>query len=78
MAKLKLIENNIEEALLIINDTLAMLQKYNNQAKIIYILFEKLFIDIVKKEEITAVNIQSEEQKLALASSDGKLSRLLN
>ncbi len=78
MARLKLSESKTEEALLIINDTLALLQKYNNQAKIIYVLFEKLFIDTVKAEEISAVNIQSEEQKLALASSDGKLSRLLD
>ena len=78
MTLLKLKENKTEEALLIINDTLALLQKYNNQAKIIYVLFEKLFIDIVKTNNISAVNIQSEEQKLAIAASDGKLSRLLN
>ena len=78
MARLKLSEAAAEEALLIINDTLALLQKYNNQAKILYVLFEKLFIDTVKAEEISAVNIESEEQKLALVSSDGKLARLLN
>ncbi len=78
LARLKRTEGYIEESLLIINDSLALLQKFNNQAKIIYVLFEKLFIDIVKSENITAVNIQSEEQKLTLAASDGKLSRLLD
>ena len=67
-----------EEALLIINDTLALLQKSNNQAKIFYVLFEKLFIDTVKEYDISSINLDSEEQKLALATSDGKLSRLVN
>ena len=67
-----------EEALLIINDTLALLQKNNNQAKIFYVLFEKLFIDTVREYDISSINLESEEQKLALATSDGKLSRLAN
>ena len=77
IAKLKISNNEIEEALLIINDTLALLQKYANQSKIIYVMFEKLFVDIVKDYDISAVNIESEEQKLALAVSDGKFSRLI-
>lgn len=64
--------------MLIINDTLALLQKYNNQSKIIYILFEKLFIDLVKNEEFSSIDIESEEQKLALITSNGCLSRLTN
>ena len=73
-----LLKNSREEALLIINDTLALLQKSNNQAKIFYVLFEKLFIDTVKEYDISSINLDSEEQKLALATSDGKLSRLVN
>ena len=78
IAKLKIANSETEEALLIINDTLALLQKYNNQAKIIFVLFEKLFIDVVKSEEISSMNIESEEQKLLLETSDGKLARLIN
>lgn len=53
-----------EEALLMVNDTLASIQKFDNQAKIFYALFEKLYIDIAEKEEISAVDIESEKQKL--------------
>lgn len=78
IAKLQISESKPDEALLIINDTLALLQKYNNQSKIIYILFEKLFIDLVKNEEYSSIDIESEEQKLALITSNGCLSRLTN
>lgn len=78
IAKLQISESKQDEALLIINDTLALLQKYNNQSKIIYILFEKLFIDLVKNEEFSSIDIESEEQKLALITSNGCLSRLTN
>ena len=78
IARLLLKNSREEEALLIINDTLALLQKSNNQAKIFYVLFEKLFIDTVKEYDISSINLDSEEQKLALATSDGKLSRLVN
>ena len=67
-----------EEALLIINDTLALLQKSNNQAKLFFVLFEKLFIDTVQEYDITSINIDSEVQKLAIETADGKLSRLVN
>ena len=67
-----------EEALLIINDTLALLQKSNNQAKLFFVLFEKLFVDTVQEYDITSINIDSEVQKLAIETADGKLSRLVN
>ena len=78
IARLLLKNSREEEALLSINDTLALLQKSNNQAKIFYVIFEKLFIDTVKEYDISSINLDSEEQKLALAISDGKLSRLVN
>ena len=78
IARLLLKNSREEDALLIINDTLALLQNRNNQAKIFYVLFEKLFIDTVREYNISSINLDSEEQKLALATSDGKLSRLVN
>ena len=78
IARLLLKNSREEDALLIINDTLALLQNRNNQAKIFYVLFEKLFIDTVREYNISSINLDSEEQKLALATSDGKLSRLIN
>ncbi len=77
MARLRISNSEIESALLIINDTLALLQKYNNHSKIIYALFEKLFIDTVKEQGISAVNIDSEEQKLSQLAADGSLAKLI-
>ena len=77
IARLKISNSEIESALIIINDTLALLQKFNNHSKIIYALFEKLFIDTVKEAGISAVNIDSEEQKLAGLTSDGSLAKLI-
>ena len=77
LALLYLSDNKQNEALLIINDALALLQKNNNQAKIIYVLFEKLFIETAKALDLTSIDVESETQKLALAIGDGELSRLL-
>lgn len=77
IAKINITENKLNEALIIINDTLALLQKYNNQAQIIYVLFEKLFIETVRKLELDSIDLTSEEQKLALAVENGALKRLL-
>ena len=64
IAKLQLETGKPEEALLTINDTLAMLQKYDNQSAIMYTLFERFYIDIAKKQGLTSVDIDTEEQKL--------------
>ena len=77
LALLYLSDNKQNEALLIINDALALLQKNNNQAKIIYVLFEKLFIETAKALDLTSIDVESETQKLTLAIGDGELARLL-
>ena len=76
-AKLYLTENKNSEALFLINDTLALLQKYNNQFKVMYVLFEKLFIKTAQAMELDNIDIETEEQKLALENSNGKFARLL-
>ena len=65
MAKLYVTESKTEKAMLLINDSLAMLQKHQNKAKIIFALFEKLYIDTAKSANLASSNIDSEEQKLA-------------
>lgn len=75
---LKISSGNTEEALILINDTLALIQKYNNQSKIIYALFEKLYIQTVKDSNLTAADIESEEQKLLSINIDDSLVRILN
>ena len=65
-----------EEALNIVSDTLAILQKYNNTMMPVFVLLEKLFIEIVKSEGISSINLDSEEQKLAQISQEGTFVRL--
>ena len=65
IAELKLIQKKEEEALIIVNDALAMIQKYANSAKILYVLYEKLYLKIVKDSNLTPVDIEVEEQKLS-------------
>ena len=77
IARLYISDNKLHDALMIINDTLALIQKYNNQAKIVYILFEKLFIETAKSLGLDSIDISSEEQKLSLAAENGELSRLI-
>lgn len=64
-----------EEALLLINNSLADIQKFNNQAKLLYALFEKLYINITEKEKIAAIDIEAEKQKLVPLKE--KLKRVL-
>ena len=77
-AKLKLASQKTDEAFLYINDTLAMLQKFNNQSKIIYALFEKLYIQAAQEQGFAAVDVESENQKLLAVNSDNALSRILS
>lgn len=77
IAKLHIQNSRYDAAILLINDTLALLQKHNNQFKIMYVLFEKLFIEIAKITELNNIDTRTEEQKLAIENSDGKFARLL-
>lgn len=65
VAKLQISNQKPKEALLTINDALAMLQKYGNQAVVMYALFEKFYIDTVQEQGLASVDIESEQQKLA-------------
>ena len=42
-----------------------------------YVLFEKLFIKTAQAMELDNIDIETEEQKLALENSNGKFARLL-
>ena len=76
MAILKISDGDVNEALQQINDSLALIQRYENQAKVFYALFEKLFIDIAKVQKIVSIDINTEERKLALIAPGGELSRI--
>lgn len=64
LAKLNILSGRVEEALLIVNDSLALIRKNENQAQIIYAMFEKLYIEIVENNEIPNIDIEVEKQKL--------------
>ncbi len=76
IAKLKIKQDESEEALIIINDALAILQDDDNQAVLLYVLFEKLFIDLAESMELADIDIESEKQKLEIVSEN--LSRLVS
>ena len=73
--KLKLGEH--EEALMIINDTLAEIQKRENQPQVFYAMFERLFIDVAEKYKIPSINLNIEIQKLLQLSPNGELERII-
>ena len=77
IARLKMESLDFEGALIIVNDALSSIQRFNNQAKIFYGLFEQMLIDILKAQKTTAINIENEEQKLHAEFSDGELSRIV-
>lgn len=53
-----------KESFILINDALSIIQKYNNQSKILYALVEKLYIDTAENEQNPSVNIETERFKL--------------
>ena len=76
MAKLKISKGEVEGAMLIINDSLAMIQKNNNSAKLMEFLFEKLLINTVKEKQFKFIDLEAEEQKLAQIAQNNELARL--
>lgn len=57
-------ESKREDAMLLINDSLAYIKKYNNQASILFVLFENLYINIVKDGNLVPCDIEIEIMKL--------------
>ena len=78
IAKLYIKQEQVQKALLLVNDTLAILQNHNNQFKIMYFLFEKLFIEIAQNFELSNIDIEIEEQKLAVENENGQYSRFMS
>lgn len=59
------LEKDPQKALLMTNDALDFIRKHDNQAVILHVLFEKLYLDIVRENNFSAVDIETEEQKLS-------------
>ena len=77
LAQLKSDNSDSKSAIMIINDSLAALQKRNNQAKVLYALFEKLFIETAQKHNITGINFESEINSLHNNIPQGSLERII-
>ncbi len=58
------IEKDPKKSLIIANDALDSIRRHNNQAAILYVLFEKLYMNIAEVNGFTSVDIESEEKKL--------------
>lgn len=63
-AVMELSNSNIDNSLSLINDSLALLQKQENQSKIFYVLFEKLLIKVLQSENTTNIDIEAEMKKV--------------
>ena len=77
LAKIKLTSGEVDEALIIINNSLDEIQKRGNQAKIFYAMFEKLYIDTMKNNNIKPFDIITEQQRLLSVVSDGRLEYII-
>ncbi len=77
IARKKIADKDIQGALYIINDALAIIQKRNNDAKLLYVIFEKLFVDVVSENNIESVDINSEKNNLFSASSNNEFARIV-
>jgi len=77
LAKIKIGKNELDDAIILINDSLADIQKYNNQAKIYYAMFERLFVDVAQKQKSISVDIDIEMNKLKVISPNGELERIV-
>ena len=77
IAKTKIDCNENNEALTIINNVLDKIQIHNNQAKIFYAMFEKLYIETMQKCN-QPFNIITETKKLKVITGDGELARIIS
>ena len=63
-ATLLLEQQDYENATFVVNDMLAIIRRSDNQAQILYAIFEKLYIKIIQAQGLTTVDTEAEELKL--------------
>ena len=69
--------NEINDALMTISNMLNTIQKHDNQSKVFFAMFEKLYIDTMS-ENNRQFNTASEWQKLINTAPNGELARIFN
>lgn len=77
IAKAHFNREEYDEALLIVNNSLAKIQDEDNQAVLFYVILEKLLIDIVKASDISSIDIEAETKNLESYTKNGLFERLL-
>lgn len=76
IAKIKAVAGESEDLIILINDSLSELQKHNNEAKVFYAMFEKLYID-TQKDTLSEEELIIEQQKLLALSPNGEMERII-
>ncbi len=76
IAKLKIATSDYDDAILIINDSIALLQE-NNKSSLLYAIFEKLFVDLIQAHKMPSIDAELEIEKLKRLSPNGELLRLV-
>ena len=54
--------NKIEEALVLVNESLSIIQRQDNQAKILFVIFEQLYNTIAKEQGLGLIEARYDEQ----------------
>ena len=76
MAALKTEKGETEGGMLIINDSLAFIRDNAPQESLICALFKKLLIETAKTQNLTFIDVETEQQKLLRLAPNGELTKL--
>lgn len=66
-------QGNADESMLLINDSLDLIRRFNNDCKIMYVLLEKLYIDLNKASDLHDIDIEQERLKIVDYQEDLKI-----
>ena len=58
------LEKEPQDSILIVSDALDIIRKHENQALILYVLFEKMYIDYASQTGVSETSLELETQKL--------------
>lgn len=75
MSALKIEKGEVEGGMLIINDTLAFIRDNAEQEILVSALLKKLLIDTAEKENLSFIDLETENRRLLQLAPDGKLKR---
>ena len=77
IAKNKLRTGEVDEAMVLINDTLADIQNRDNVPQVFFAMFERLFIEVAEHQKLSSIDLSLEIKKLLQTSPNGELERII-